>query len=113
MLNSHITITRVNQTNSKPSQTMNFTNKFLFLIPHMRNTIHGQMTQSIGNYVSFARMIKNTHIIILQQFQPPSLPQIHVSLREHILQTFVVGKDIYVNTIQVMSPYLQSIYNNG
>src|SRR5688572_3785989 len=58
-------------------------------------------------------MIKNTHIIIFQQLQPPSLSQIQISLSKHILQTFVVDEYINTNTIQVMPPNLQSINNSG
>jgi hypothetical protein len=54
----------------------------------------------ICNHVRFAGMIMDLQIIILDQFQPSSLPHIQIRLRENIFETLVVGVDIAVITIK-------------
>jgi hypothetical protein len=56
----------------------------------------------IRNHVSFAGMIMDFQFIILDQFQPSSLPHIQIRLSEKILETLVVGVDIAVITHQVV-----------
>jgi hypothetical protein len=56
----------------------------------------------ICNHISFAGMIMDFQIIILDQFQPSSLPHIQIRLSENILETLVVSADIAVITHQVV-----------
>ena len=49
----------------------------------------------------------HTHIIILKELKPSSLEKIQVFLGEHILKASMIGEHIYMNTIQVVSPYLE------
>jgi hypothetical protein len=48
-----------------------------------------------SNYICLARMITNFQLIILDQFQPSSLPHVQVRLSEKILQTFVISVDMH------------------
>ena len=52
-------------------------------------------------------MVMNTHIIILKELKPSPLAKIQLFLGEHILKAFMIGEHIYMNTIQVVSPYLE------
>ena len=52
-------------------------------------------------------MIMHTHIIILKEFKPSPLAKIQLFLGEHILKAFMVSENINVNSIQVVSPYLE------
>ena len=60
-------------------------------------------TQSIRNHVCLARLIVHLQIVILDQFQPSSLPHIQFRLGENILETLVIGVDMENITKQVMS----------
>jgi hypothetical protein len=48
------------------------------------------MTQSVGNYISFLRMILYSNVIILDPFVTFVLSQIQVGLDENVLETLVV-----------------------
>ena len=52
----------------------------------------------------------HTHIIILKEFKPSLMEKIQLFLGEHILKVLMISKHIYVNTIQVVSPYLECKY---
>ena len=49
----------------------------------------------------------HTHIIILKKLKPSPLEKIQLFLDEHILETLMVSKHIYMKTMQVVSPYLE------
>ena len=52
-------------------------------------------------------MIIHTHIIILKELKPSPLVKIQLFLGEHILKALMIGEQIYMNTILVVSPYLE------
>ena len=52
-------------------------------------------------------MIMHTNIIILKELKPSPLAKIQLFLGEHILKALMIGERIYMNTIQVVSPYLE------
>ena len=52
-------------------------------------------------------MIMHTHIIILKELKSSPLAKIQLFLGEHILKVLMIGEHIYMNTIQVVSPYLE------
>ena len=52
-------------------------------------------------------MIMYTHIIILKQLKSSPLAKIQLFLGEHILKALMVSEHIYMNTIKVVSPYLE------
>ena len=62
---------------------------------------------SIDHYIRFLRMIMHTHIIIHKELKPSPLAKIQFFLGEHILKVLMIGEHIYMNTIQVVSPYLE------
>ena len=63
-----------------------------------------------SNYIGLLGVIENTHVIIFQQFQQPSLSEILLFMSNDVLETLVVGIHINMNTIQVMPPYFQGKY---
>ena len=52
-------------------------------------------------------MIMHAHIIILKELKSSPLAKIQLFLGEHILKAFMIGEHIYMNTIKVVSPYLE------
>ena len=52
-------------------------------------------------------MIMHTHIIILKELNPSPLAKIQLFLGEHILKALMIGEHIYMNTIQILSAYLE------
>ena len=52
-------------------------------------------------------MIMHTHIIILKELKPSPMEKIKLFLGEHILKALMIGEQIYMNTILVVSPYLE------
>jgi hypothetical protein len=51
-------------------------------------------TQGIDNHICLARTIMDFQLIILDQFQPSSLPHVQVRLSEKILQAYVISVDM-------------------
>ena len=52
-------------------------------------------------------IIMHTHIIIFKELKPSPLVKIQLFLGEHILKALMIGEQIYMNTILVVSPYLE------
>ena len=52
-------------------------------------------------------MIMHTLIIILNELKPSPLVKIQLFLGEHILKALIIGEHIYMNNIQLVSPYLE------
>ena len=52
-------------------------------------------------------MIMHTLIIILKELKPSPLEKIQLFLGEHKLKALMIGEHIYMNTIQVVSPYVE------
>ena len=49
----------------------------------------------------------HTHIIILKELKPSPMEKIKLFLGEHILKALMIGELIYMNNLQVMSPYIE------
>jgi hypothetical protein len=66
--------------------------------------------QGIGYDIGLAGMVVDSDVIILNQLQPSSLPQVQIRLGEDILETFVVT--VYFTTIidEIVPPYLKSMH---
>ena len=81
----------------------------LTLSYHQDNGIHYLLTQTqrIHNNVGFTEVVKDTHVIVLQKFQPYSLSEIQLFLSEHILKAFV-----FVNTSTWIQKINSSIFSN-
>ena len=56
-------------------------------------------------------MIMHTHIIILKELKSSPVVKIQLFLGEHILKSLMISGHIYMNTIQVVSPYLECKHN--
>jgi len=65
--------------------------------------------QSIGDQIGSAGLVVDDEIIILDQFQPPSLPEIQLFLSKDVLETFVISIHITLLAIEVMSPDFKSV----
>ena len=52
-------------------------------------------------------MIVHTHIISIKELKPSPLEKIVLFLGEHILKGLMIGEHIYMNTIKLVSPYLE------
>jgi hypothetical protein len=51
-------------------------------------------------------VIMNRQIIIFNQFEPPTLPQIQLLLSKNILETFIIGVNVTSLAIKIMPPRL-------
>ena len=49
----------------------------------------------------------HTNIIILKELKLSPLAKIQLFVGEHIMKALMIGEHIYMNTIKVMSPYLE------
>ena len=65
--------------------------------------------QSVSNHIGLAWSIFNTRIVLLNHFDPSSLPEVEVGLSEDVLETLVISVDVTVSSHQVVSPYLKSM----
>jgi hypothetical protein len=61
-------------------------------------------TKGISHHICLAQVIMNGYIIILYQFEPPTLPQIQLLLSENILETLMIGVDVARLAIKIMPP---------
>jgi hypothetical protein len=62
------------------------------------------VTQHVNNDVCLSRVILNFQLIVLDQFEPPSLPHVQIWLCKDVLQAFVVYIDMNHITKQIVSP---------
>jgi hypothetical protein len=62
--------------------------------------------QCIGYDIGFIGVVVNGQVVVLDQFEPSSLPQVQLRLCEDVLQTLVVGVNVALVTHQVVPPYL-------
>jgi hypothetical protein len=67
--------------------------------------------RSISYDIGFSRVIVDSHIIILDHFQPSSLSQIEVRLSEYVLETLMVCIDLTAVPNKVVPPNLQCVYH--
>jgi hypothetical protein len=60
-----------------------------------------------------AWMVIDSKVIILNQFQPSSLPQIQIHLSEEVLKALVIIVYFTLMTNEIVPPCLKSIHNCG
>ena len=51
--------------------------------------------QCVSNYIGLAWSILNTRIILLNHFDPTSLPEVEIRLSEDVLETLMVSEDVH------------------
>src|ERR1044071_8534324 len=67
--------------------------------------------QGVCYNIRLAGMVLNSTIIVVQKFDPTTLPYVQVLFVENVLETLVIGVDGAFGTIQVMSPNFQREYH--
>src|ERR1043165_5573653 len=67
--------------------------------------------QRISHNIGFTRMILHIQIIILNKFQPSSLPEVQLSLSENVLQTLMISEYVTAVPNKIMPPCLQRMNN--
>ena len=60
--------------------------------------------QCVSNYIGLAWSIFNTRIILLNHFDPMSLPEIEVWLSEDVLEALMISEDVHFSSQQEMCP---------
>ena len=55
-------------------------------------------SQSVGNDIGLAWSIFNTRIILLNHFDPTSLPEVEVGLSEDVLETLMISEDVHFSS---------------
>src|ERR1043165_1483484 len=63
--------------------------------------------QGVCYNIRLARMVLNSTIIVVQKFNPTTLPYVQMLLVENMLETLVIGVDGAFGSVQVMSPNFQ------
>ncbi|MFS7936243.1 hypothetical protein Hanom_Chr05g00413231 [Helianthus anomalus] len=64
-------------------------------------------TKRIGHDIHLTRMVANFAIVIVQEFNPTSLPHVQLFLIKNMLETFVVCENHTLRSIEVVSPDLK------
>src|SRR3954468_19398 len=72
-------------------------------------TTVGFAAQGIDHHNSFARGVRNSHVVVGYCLEPSLLAEIQVGLSKQVLKALVVGVDLATITDKVMSPKLQCI----
>ena len=73
----------------------------------------GFTAQGIDHHISFARGIRNIHVVVGYCLEPSLLAEIQIWLGEQVFQALVIGVDLTMITEEVMSPELQCKYDGG
>ena len=60
--------------------------------------------QCVSNYIGLAWSIFDTRIILLNHFDPTSLPEVEVWLSEDVLETVMISEDVHFSSQQEMYP---------
>jgi hypothetical protein len=71
------------------------------------------VTQGIHNHIRLTGVIANLKLIVLDQLQPSSLPQVQIRLSEKVLQALVISEDMSHIPKKVMLPGMQGMNNSG
>src|SRR3954462_11426695 len=66
-------------------------------------------TQGISHHISFAKGVRNSHVVVGYCLEPSLLAEIQVWLSKQVLQALVIGVDLATISDEVMSPQLQCI----
>src|SRR3954469_6787732 len=67
--------------------------------------------EGIGHHVSLSGVVVYAEVVILDQFQPPSLPEIEIWLGEDVLEALVVGVYLTPLSDEIVPPYLQGMHH--
>jgi hypothetical protein len=70
-------------------------------------------TQGICNQIRLAWVVMNLQVIVLDEFQPTTLPNVYVFIGKDILQAFVVYVDQALGSHYIVSPNLKGVYDRG
>ena len=54
--------------------------------------------QSVSNHIGLAWSILDTRIILLNQFDPSSLPEVKIRLSEDVLETLVISENLHFSS---------------
>ena len=54
--------------------------------------------QSVSNHISLAWSILDTRIVLLNHFDPSSLPEVEIRLSEDVLEALVVSEDVHFSS---------------
>ena len=54
--------------------------------------------QCVSNHIGLAWSILDTRIILLNHFDPTSLPEVEIRLSEDVLETLVVSEDVHFSS---------------
>src|ERR1041385_8404976 len=85
-----------------------FIQKWLLYLNFKFTTV-GFAAQGISHYISFARGVRNSHVVVGYCLEPSLLAEIQVRMNKHVLQALVIGVDLATITDELMSPQLQCI----
>ena len=55
-------------------------------------------SQCVSNHISLAWSILDTRIVLLNHFNPSSLPEVEIRLSEDALETLVVSEDVHFSS---------------
>jgi hypothetical protein len=67
------------------------------------------LAQGVGYDIGLAGMAVDFEVILLNQLQPSSLPQIQICLSQDVLEAFVITLYFLSMIDEIMSPYLKSV----
>src|ERR1041385_3390253 len=85
-----------------------FIQKWLLYLNFKFTTV-GFAAQGISHHISFARGVRNSHVVVGYCLEPSLLAEIQIWLSKQVLQALVVSVDLATVTKEVMSPQLQCI----
>ena len=54
--------------------------------------------QCVSNYIGLAWSIFDTRIILLNHFDPTSLPEVEIWLSEDVLETLMISEDVHFSS---------------
>jgi hypothetical protein len=69
------------------------------------------LAQGVSYDVGLTGMVVDSEVIILNQLQPSSLPQIQICLSKDVLEAFVVTVYFTSMTGEIVPPYLKSVHH--
>jgi hypothetical protein len=69
--------------------------------------------QGIGYDIGLAEMVLDSEVVILNQLQPSSPPQVQIHLSEDVLEAFVLTVYFTSTTDEIVHPYLKSVHYNS
>jgi hypothetical protein len=73
----------------------------------------GVSHKGISHHICLPRVIMNGQIIIFNQFEPPSSPQIQLLLSENVIETFMIDVNVTRLAIEIMPQRFYGKYHCG